>query len=62
MVNSNRSGHPDGVGVLASATAFTVSKKPFQFPVREKGGFFGDGEGLVVIRVWNATIFNLCVE
>ena len=47
MVNSNCRGHPDGVGVLASATAFTVSKKPSQFPVREKGGVFGDGEILV---------------
>ena len=44
MVNSNCRGHPVGVGVLASATAFTVSKNPFQFPVRRSGGFFGDGE------------------
>ena len=40
MVNLNCRGHPVGVGVLASATAFTVSKNPFQFPVRRSGGFW----------------------
>ena len=47
MVNSNCNGHPDGVGVLASATVFTVSKNLFRFPVRESGGVFGNGERVV---------------
>ena len=41
MVKLNCRGHPVGVRVLALATAFTVSKTMFQFPVERSGWFSG---------------------